>query len=331
MSEKKLSKLESDISPYLNLYNELLNSNTARYIVDSLIKYTDLIDALTHKEIIRFIFLFSGPKPDCEFEICKILKVEYGIDNLFVILVDINNPKEDSNYKKNKESYGINKLGFRDFYSLNNDFTHLLERTGKLFLQKYTYCIAIHPQHNSLAKAIINKNNKFAESKKLLIYGMYDFFNKHWLNKKVLYVFRGNPEYYESEKDFKLLKELSLATNNFTSIVFKPPVIVIFCTSVEEQYIDIHTIFNKGESKFNLPKDGDGYIMLNEMTVKNNDDYVFNDCKSKRKSYSQRRYYRKSFEPLYNLSAGYYTNTNTNKKSKSKTKKKPLNLKKKNV
>jgi hypothetical protein len=259
----------------LKSYNELLNISTAKYIVKALCDYEDL-KIRTSKSInnkIHIVFLFSGVKPDCEYEICRKIKDLIPESNIFITLVDINQPDKDSIYFTNKADYGIDKIETLIFSQLN----WFYKVCPKRFIPN-TYFIGIHPQHNdpSKDKKKLNmssspyKIRNYTSNEKDMKFGMYDFFNNCWINKKVLYAFRGNPEYTTGE----------IVTNSSLSVEFKPPVVVIFCVSENEteKYIDIYSVFEKGKSIFNLPKDEEGLIKLNDMTVKDNSVYVYDAC-----------------------------------------------------
>ena len=283
-------------------YNEKLNISTAKYIFKALCDYEDLIARTKEspENKICIVFLFSGTKPDCEYEICRLIKEKIPESIISVILVDINHPEKDSIYITKKEEYGIKDISPQNFDILN----HLHKIKPNRF-KPNTYIIGIHPQHNSLTTKILNRsvspyimrNYTSNEIKNKL--GMYEFFDTCWKNKKVLYAFRGNPEYYPGDN----INNLSLDT-----IVFKPPIVVIFCSTEEDTYKNIQTIFEKGKSIFNLPKNDDGTLQFHNMTVKNNSTYVYNSCKP-------------------DQSAGYKKQHSKTKKTKFKIKYNKLRLK----
>ena len=88
-----MSKDNKDTKDILKEYNEALNNNTAKHIVDALCTYEKLIERTkisidkNNKHLIHIVFLFSGKTPDCEYEICKIIKTLIFL--LFVEIISI--------------------------------------------------------------------------------------------------------------------------------------------------------------------------------------------------------------------------------------------------
>jgi hypothetical protein len=288
----------------LKYYNELLNISTAKYIVKALCDYEDLIKRTetSNNNTIQIVFLFSGPKPDCEYEICKIIKDKIPDSRIDITLVDIHQPNEDSIYITNKKEYGINTVQMISFSKLN-----LFHKMCPRRFKPNTYIIGIHPQHDALTKKILNtssspyKMRSYTSNEIDKILGMYEFFDNCWLNKKILYAFRGNPE------DEDNIKDLSL-----NSIEFKPPVVVIFCNTETEKYIDIQSVFEKGKSIFNLPKNDDE-LQFNKMTVKDNSTYVYNAC-----NLTQSAGYKKKHSKTKKITYKIKYNKTKNKKNNTK-------------
>ena len=241
-----------------------------------------------------------------------------------ITLVDINQPDKDSIYFTNKADYGIDGIETLIFLQLN-----WFHKICPHRFKPNTYFIGIHPQHNDPSKDTKKLNmsispyrmRNYTSNEKDKKFGMYEFFNNCWINKKVLYAFRGNPEYISGNN----------ITNSSLSIEFKPPVVVIFCVSETEKYKDIHSIFEKGKSIFNLPKNEEGIINLNHMTVKDKDTYVFYACESDMKMQMQSAGYKKTKEKKSSFTLKYNKlKLNSKKKNNSKTKKNKLQYKKTN-
>jgi len=182
---------------------------------------------------ITMLCLFSGPTPTCEYYICKKLKELYiSIKTMNVILIDIYCPRfliDESTVEiyKNilKQKFNIDNITCYNFAVLNE-----LLKNNESFLGENTYCIGLNPQHN----------NKPAEgapygkpSDKIfpghpyynIHLGMYEFFNTYWLNRPVLYAFRGNP-----------------------------PPIVIFCPTVDQPYEGLTKLYSLTGENFDINK-----------------------------------------------------------------------------
>ena len=66
-----------------NVYTEALNLHTAKCIIEAL-------ELTSVPKEITIIFLFSGEKPDCEFNICKLLSHNKDIKKKYILQYNIN-------------------------------------------------------------------------------------------------------------------------------------------------------------------------------------------------------------------------------------------------
>ena len=190
-----------------------------------------------HKSFnITMLCLFSGQTPTCEYYICKKLKELYIFKTMNVILIDIYCPAPLINTAIVK----IHKEGLKKKFNIDDitcynfaDFNNLLkpnELQNNLILDENTYCFALNPQHNDKppeGTPYGNPSDKiFPDHPSYNIYlGMYEFFNTYWLNRSVLYAFRGNP-----------------------------PPIVIFCPTVDKPYEGLTKLYSLTYKNFNINK-----------------------------------------------------------------------------
>lgn len=188
-----------------------------------------------HKSFnITMLCLFSGQTPTCEYYICKKLKELYIFETMNVILIDIYCPasliKTDTDinikiYKDElKKNFNIDNVTCYNFAKLNELFNE------GLILDENTYCIGLNPQHNKKPP----EGTPYGKPSDKIFpghpdynihLGMYEFFNKYWLNRPVLYAFRGNP-----------------------------PPIVIFCPTVDQPYEGLTKLYSLTGENFDINK-----------------------------------------------------------------------------
>jgi len=274
-----------ELSPQEIDYKTQLNEHTADKIVEALFANTNISQILTsdtYKEII-ILFLFSGNpnEESCEFKIFqKIFKIcetttptTKTQKTLRCIFIDKIFDNTETHVFKfgNNLSYAIN-IG--NFAYVNRNITKILGEN--------VFCIGIHPQHYPLPKIdelIIDYTYYIPRVKRATQedidserYDMYRFFNLY-VNRQILYVFRGNPESLINYNT-----EFPITNSTIQKYTFKSPIIIIFCTSESKPYINIDTVFKKGIELFHYTTDDENKINLNQMRIKDDTKYVFNDC-----------------------------------------------------
>ena len=188
-----------------------------------------------HKSFnITMLCLFSGKTPTCEYYICKKLKELYRFKTMNVILIDIYCPEPliqtDADIIKNIHKKGLTKKFNIDDITCYN-FANLNELLNKgLILDENTYCFALNPQHNKKPP----EGTPYGKPSDKIFpghpdynihLGMYEFFNTYWLNRPVLYAFRGNP-----------------------------PPIVIFCPTIDQPYEGLTKLYSLTYKNFNINK-----------------------------------------------------------------------------
>lgn len=188
---------------------------------------------------ITVLCLFSGPTPTCEYYICLKLKELYKFKTLNIIFIDkfcpdsiATSPNEKIiwNDIKTKNDSLSEHLKINKFECYN--FAYLIDELEKkkLILDKNTFCFALNPEHGEKPLEGIpygRPSNRILPGHPdyNIHLGMYEFFNTYWLNRKVLYAYRG-----------------------------KPPPIVIFCPTVEQSYEGLVKLFTLTNKNFDINK-----------------------------------------------------------------------------